>query len=256
MLNNSFNEKITQTIKTIQGIFEELEIDAFLIGAQARDIWFLPKRNPRITKDIDWVIAHSNENLFKQLKTLLIEREGYTETTNPLRLKNPEGIDVDLIPFDYPDTPHFIGLHEIFERGTEEIVLSNATYRLATLPAIVFLKFIAWDNRPENRLKDIEDIVYIIKNYDIYSMDVLDNHHELYTELEPEYIGARVIGRKISYILGNSITFKHQIIGIIERQITLSSKSKIVQALQNQETEITEFGDLILKELLNGILES
>jgi predicted nucleotidyltransferase len=257
MLTNSLNDAINRAITTVQSIFDELEIDAYLIGARARDIWFLPKRSPRVTKDIDWVIAHSNEDLFKELKKILIEREKYTETTNPLRLKNPEGIDVDLIPFDYPDTPHFIGLHEIFERGVEKNTFSNGTqYRLATLPSIVFLKFIAWDNRPENRRKDIEDIVFIIQNYDIYSTDILDNHYELYTELDSKYIGARVIGRKINYILGDSIIFKEQIIKIIEQQIALATKSKIVQLFWNEEGNTEEFGIQILHELLIGIKES
>lgn len=257
MLNNSFNEAISHTLTTVQSIFEELDIDAYLIGAQARDIWFLPKRSPRLTKDIDWVIAHSNENLFKELKTTLIQREKYTETSNPLRLRSPDGIDVDLIPFDYPETPHFIGLYEIFERGVEKNAFPDGTqYRLATLPSIVFLKFIAWDNRPENRRKDIEDIVYIIQNYDIYSDDILDNHYELYTELEPRYIGARVIGRKISFILGDSLIFKEQIIKIIEQQIALATKSKIVQLFWNIEGNSEEFGIQILNEILIGIKET
>jgi predicted nucleotidyltransferase len=255
MLNNSLNDKTSNIITTIQKVFEELDINAYIIGAKARDIWFSPKRSSRITKDIDWVIAHSDENLFKELRALLINREKYTETINPLRLKSPDGIDVDLIPFNYPTTPHFIGLQEIFERGTEEIILSDGLrHHVATLPAIVFLKFNAWDNRPEYRRKDIEDIVFIINNFDIYSNEILDYHYDLYNELDPKYIGARFIGRKIKYILGDADTFKEHIIGIIEKQLLLSTNSKIVQLFWS-DNESEEFGIQVLEEILKGIRE-
>jgi hypothetical protein len=63
MLNNSLNEAINQTITTVQNIFDELEIDAYLIGARARDIWFLPKRSPRVTKDITIFIQRTSSTI-------------------------------------------------------------------------------------------------------------------------------------------------------------------------------------------------
>ena len=182
MLKITFEEKITNTIITVKKVFDELNISAYLIGAQARDVWFLPRRSPRITRDIDWVIANSNSDVFNELKMVLIEREGFTKTSNPLKISSPDGIDVDLIPFDFPDTPHFIGLTEIFERGTGSVIFNDGkTYQVATLPAIVLLKLIAWDNIPEYRGKDVEDIAYIFRNFDDYT----DNDYMLFVKLNP-----------------------------------------------------------------------
>jgi predicted nucleotidyltransferase len=252
MLKIAFEEKITNTIITVKKVFDELNISAYLIGAQARDVWFLPRRSPRITRDIDWVIADSNSDVFNELKTVLIEREGFSKTSNPLKIRSPDGIDVDLIPFNFPDTPHFIGLNEIFERGTEGVIFNDEkTYQVATLPAIVFLKFIAWDNRPEYRGKDIEDIVYILRNFD----DFTDNDYMLFGEIEPELIPARAIGRKINYIIGDSLDLQNHFIKILEQLIANPKKNKIAEIMIRGTDENEDFAISLLAEILKGVLE-
>jgi predicted nucleotidyltransferase len=252
MSKTNFDKEIGQIIKTIKSCFDELHLSAYLIGAQARDIWFLPTKVPRITHDIDWVIAQSNEDIFNELKNILIDRYGFVATNNPLRLIAPHNIEVDLLPFDHPDIPSFLGLHEIFERGTEMIAFDkNEYYQIATLPAIVLLKFIAWHNNPEKRRKDIEDIAYIFQHYDIYT----DECFELFTEIDPSLISARAIGRKINYIIGNSTALKNHITQIITVQIENPMRSKFIH-IMNAITEKSE-KDIInqLSQLLIGISE-
>ncbi len=253
MLKISFEENITNTIITIKKVFDELNISAYLIGAQARDVWFLPHRSPRITQDIDWVIADSDGDVFNELKTILIEREGFKKTSNPLKISSPDGIDVDLIPFDFPDTPHFIGLNEIFERGTEGVIFNDLkTYQVATLPAIVLLKFIAWDNVPEYRGKDIEDIAYIIRNFDDYT----DDDYMLFSDdLDPKIIPARAIGRRINYIIGDSLDLKNHFIKILEMQISKPKKNKITEIMIRGTDENEDFAISLLKEILRGVTE-
>ena len=248
----SFDKQVSKTIEILKKVFDELDISAYLIGAQARDVWFLPKRSPRITQDIDWVIAHSDENLFKELKKTLVEREGFSTTNNPLKLKDTDGNEVDLILFDYVETPHFLGLHEIFERGTEGVKFeNNKTYLIATLPSIILLKLIAWDNNPDYRGKDVEDIAYIFDNFDIYT----DDSYELFTEVDPQYISARTIGRKINYIIAESLDLKNQIIRIIENQIKNPDKSRFIRIILGKSDKTEQFVDTQLKELLTGINE-
>lgn len=246
----SFDKNIAETLYILRKTFDELDISAYLIGAQARDVWFFPIRSPRITHDIDWVIAHSNEDLFKKIKQTLVEQEGFIETSNPLRLLTPNNIEVDLIPFDHPETPHFLGLTEIFERGIEELIFEDGkTYKVATLPAVVLLKLIAWDNRPENRRKDIIDITYIFEHFDIYTEDC----YELFTELEPSYISARAIGRKINQIIGNTIDLKNHIILILENEVNNPNESKLIKIMVSQTEKTNDFTLQQLKELLTGI---
>ena len=186
----SFEKQITSTIQTLKKVFDELEISAYLIGAQARDVWFLPKTSPRITRDIDWVT---------------------------------EGVTFD----------------------------NGITYQVATLPSIVLLKLIAYADKPEYRAKDVEDIAYIFANFDIYT----DDSFPLFTELEPEFISARTIGRKINYIVSNSHNLKSHVIQIIENQITKPEKSRFIQIMIGKSEQTERFIITQLKELLKGLNE-
>lgn len=229
-----------------------MQISAYLIGAQARDVWFLPIKSPRITRDTDWVIADSNEAVFKELKTFLIEREGFSETHNPLKIKSLDNIEVDLIPFNFPDTPHFLGLREIFERGTEGVTFDDErTYQVATLPAIILLKFIAFDNRPEDRSKDILDIAYILRRFE----DDSDEYFILLTEIQAELVPARLIGRKINHIIGDSLNLKSQLIKILETHVANPKKNKIAEIMIRGTDQNEDFAVLLLAEILKGVLE-
>lgn len=75
------------------------------------------------------------------------------------------GIQVDILPFgeiEINDEVKFEGtglisikvngFNEVYFAGTETVELSTGhTFKVATLPAIVLLKFIAYDDRPEVR---------------------------------------------------------------------------------------------------------
>ena len=117
MSKKFFNEKTAQTIEIVQTVFNELDITAYLIGAQARDIWFLPKQLPRFTKDIDWIVADSKNEVFKELKNKLINENGFSETSNPIKLTSPNGIEVDLIPFDYVEMPHLLAFTKFLNKA-------------------------------------------------------------------------------------------------------------------------------------------
>lgn len=252
-MNKIFSDKLTaKTFAILQNAFDELGIYAYLIGAQARDIWFLPIKSPRITRDIDWVIANSSEAVFKELKTFLIQQKGFSETRNPLKINSPDNIEVDLIPFDFPDTPHFIGLNEIFERGTEGVIFDDGkTYQVATLPAIVLLKFIAFSNRPEYRSKDILDIAYILRHFE----DDSDEYFILLTEMQAELVPARLIGRKINHIIGDSLDLKNHFIKILEIHVANPKKNKIAEIMIRGTDENEDFAASLLAEILKGVLE-
>lgn len=252
MSKTIFDKEITGVIKILKKVFDELDISAYLIGAQARDVWF-SSQSTRSTQDVDWVIAHSDENIFKGLQKKLINEYKFSTTNNPLKFKSPNGIEVDLIPFDYIDIPHFIGLNEVFERGIEKVTFDDEElYNIASLPSIVLLKLIAWNDNPENRSKDIEDINFILKHFDIYT----DDCFELFTEIEPELISARVIGRKIGYIIGNSIELKQRLIEIIKNQISQPHKSPMIRLMLSKSEKTELFIINQLQEVLKGINES
>jgi predicted nucleotidyltransferase len=189
----------------------------------------------------------------QRTKKKLIETENFSTTKNPLKLLSPDNIEVDLIPFDYHETPHFIGLREIFLYGTQRIILDDGlAYQVATLPAIVLLKLIAWDNNPDTRGKDVEDIAYILDKFDIYTND----SYELFTELAPEFISARTIGRKIKDITASSLDIQEKVIQIIVQQIEKSNTNGLIRIMINKSDKTEEFVINQFKELIKGIKEN
>ena len=244
MLNFSFkhfdSEELPSLFAALKRTFDAEEVPFYLIGARARDVWFLPNKKSRITRDIDWIAASEEDALFTEIRRQLIVNEDFTETKTPYTLLSPEGMTVDLLPFIQQSERSLEGLKEVFERGTEGVNFDDgATYQIATLPAIVLLKLIAWDDRPEQRLKDLGDISLILDYYfDLNDNDIYDNHNDLFGDKELDEIAAFVIGRKINHILHNSQTLKDRITHILtEKRPIIAQK----MAVNNAKSEFAIF---------------
>lgn len=255
MSKTTFNnpEYFDQIFEDITDAFKAIDVEAFLIGAKARDIWFFPSKAYRFTRDVDWVIANNDEKIFQDLKQYLIQHKNFTELSNGYSFLSPHSIKVDLVPF-LGTTLKLEGLQEVFERGAE--IPLGKTYKVATLPAIVFLKLIAWNDKPETRTKDIQDIAEILKRYfNIASDDIFDNHNDLFNEQDLDKIAARVIGRKISYILGDSVGLKQLVIQILEQNTQDSFNSRIARIMVQITEQLEEDATQLLSEMLIGLQE-
>ena len=58
-------------------------------------------------------------------------------------------------------------------------------FKFCTLPGIVILKLLAWDDRPEKRQGDILDISDILQNYfSMHDQEIWNNHFDLFTGIE------------------------------------------------------------------------
>lgn len=247
-------EYFDQIFEAFTDAFEAIQVEAFLIGAKARDIWFLPSRAYRFTRDVDWVIANDDEKVFQDLKHYLIQHKNYTLLGNGYSMLCPHGIKVDIVPF-VGTTLKLEGLQEVFKRGAE--TPHGKTYKAATLPAIVFLKLLAWNNRPDERAKDIQDIADIMKRYfALADDDIFDNHNDLFNERELDEIAARVIGRKISYILGDSLDLKQLVIQILERNIEDPNNSRMARIMVQVNEKLEHEAVHLISEMLIGIKET
>jgi predicted nucleotidyltransferase len=234
---------------TLKSVFDHAQIPFYLIGARARDVWFLPHKNIRITHDIDWIAFTKEDELFENIKNELIKNQRFLSTKNPFTLISPQGTTVDILPFSQQTANELLGLEEVFERGTEWVTFDdNNKYQIATLPAIVLLKLIAWNDCPEYRLKDLWDIEIIIDSYfDLFADDIYDNHSDLFENADLYHISAHVIGRKIKDIVGNSYILKNRIIKILTIQretVTI----RMAQFAQKTEAEIST----MLHHILQG----
>ncbi len=201
--------------------------EAFLIGAQARNLWMFPKASFRLTKDVDWVVGTKSQDTYQKVRSILIQQYGFKEnSSNHFKLTSSGGLELDLLPMVSDELSHFLALQEIFEFGAGELIIDGQSYRAATLPSIVLLKLIAWDNSPENRSKDLKDIVFILIHFfEHYDDKIFEHHNDLFGDLNNDQIGARVIGREIR----KTLQTKPKIIDEVVR--ILGKKDKLVKVM-------------------------
>lgn len=254
--------------------FRKLSIDFYLIGAIARDIWYAKGNAVSTgTRDVDFAIFISNQNDYETLKNYLVKEKNFVESkTNDFVVISSEGHTVDLLPFGEIEIDSKIniagggltsiqanGFKEVYESGiaTIELEIGHA-FQVATLPAIVLLKLISYDDRPEQRFKDPRDIAGIIQHYfDLQSDNIYENHSDLF-EFENFTIqkaGARVIGREIKTIIGSNALLKERITGILTEHIYQAEKSVFIRNMQTGDNFVLSVAMDWLNEIQKGITE-
>lgn len=184
-----------------------------------------------------------------------MQKSGFQKTSyNSFKLLSPDGIQLDLLPMASEELAHFVGLYEVLEFGSEKISVNDQDFRVATLPSIVLLKLVAWENLPEYRTKDLEDIYLLLQEHFDADLDqIYQNHLDLFdvfdqNQLQP--LGARVLGREISKILKDSTSIKNQLLDIL-------GKKELMAQIIIRKTDETEDSNIIglLNELEKGMRE-
>lgn len=267
-------EGLKPLFEALERGFDALGIDFYLVGAIARDIWFAQKGIAALgTKDVDFAVYIPAKDDYEHLKTYLSEKEGFhTSTQNQFVLFSPQGFQVDLLPFGEIEVEGKVmiegngfaqiavnGFREVYEGGTDVVEFENKqSFRVCTLPGIVILKLIAFDDRPEIRQKDIQDITLILQHYFNLESDLIyDLHSDLFEDdRDASIIAARVLGRQIKTILNRSSDLESRVIRILENEIHSAEKSKMAELMvRGTESSIVEAIG-ILKEILIGIVST
>lgn len=151
------------------------------------------------------------------------------------------------------------GFYEVFENGTAEVELPSGHYfKAATLPAIVLLKLISYNDRPERRLKDPGDIAGIIINYFHLQADHVYEHHvdlfeDQYDSLNTTETGAIVIGREIKMICISNEELRLRLIKIIETELQKSEDSAFLRLMVNETKKSLEEMQRLLTYVLKGL---
>ncbi len=274
-INNIRNEYLKDVLDTLEVAFEEVGIDFYyIIGATAKNIWY--EKNDkigRVTKDIDFAVFVNSNNQFKELKRILANKNGYVDIKdNEFAMLSSNGTQIDILPFgeievlDGVTIENGIGLHQIKVNGFKEIADTGLAeheqdgnrFKIATLPSIVLLKFIAYDDRPEFRMKDIQDIADIINIYFEIETDIFyDEHHDLLERIDEGHgiIASRVIGRLMKKTLDKHLPLKDRIVKILDKHIQDKEQSKLVIAFASQGGYDIEQVVKILNEISIGINE-
>jgi predicted nucleotidyltransferase len=210
------------TFDALERTFRKFNIDFYLIGAFARDLWLnhlevLPER--RTTLDVDFCVYIKSQQDFHALKLYLSQEEKFIADDEPYRMHAPDQTIIDLIPFGGIEQGHSVYLDgnppmelsvfgnlQVLEHA-EEIYLNDQTFKVCTLPGLCILKLIASHEKPERLEKDLGDFYYILDNYFEIAADTLynGNHDDLIdNDFDPHVAAAKVLGRQLLPILKES----------------------------------------------------
>lgn len=213
---------ISEMLTALENGLNKYGIDFYLVGAVARDVWMTAINDippSRVTGDIDFAVFINDKNTYADLREYLINIEGFIPYKgNGFVLKWKNIIQIDLMPFgEIEAKPSNItvegtgltslnmpGFKEIYDSGLPEAELEEKhRFKFCTLPGIVLLKLLAFQERPEIRRDDIKDISKILKHFfDMYANEIYEKHNDLFgaKDVNLNWIAARVLGRDMSKI--------------------------------------------------------
>lgn len=256
----------------IDEVLKALQIPYYLIGVNSIAIQLLQDgiKPSRGTKDIDFAIMIENMGQFDEVVAQL-QKRGFHKAKAPWTLYH-KGYNaaIDLLPFgviEENDTVNFneryTDLHVLgFKEVLEEAVPVPIEEKIANVPPLagmILLKLIAWNDRPEERTNDAEDIILIIYHYFLLEQEkILDKHFDLLENLENERdritISARVLGRQAAFILMKNIVLKERVFSILDHLIKTSQHTFFLRWIYNYGwTE--EFAISVIASLKDGLMD-
>lgn len=263
--------QLKHVIADIVAASKALGIEFFGVGALARNTWYVDNDLPaRGTKDVDFGVYIPSEKVYLQLKNKLIQEYGYTaSSTNAFCLISPQKIPVDLLPFGEIENNGKMlvegkgltgisleGFTEVHLNGLKSVDIEGDNINVCTIPSVVLLKLIAFDDRPDQRMKDPLDVSSIFKVYpEIESDFIWNDYHDLYDEnLSHDEVAIKVIGFEVRKLIVKNAALLARVNRILDDAISESSKLAAYMIEDSQvETVQTMIAKLIVfKSGLNG----
>jgi predicted nucleotidyltransferase len=120
----------------------------------------------------------------------------------------------------------------------------------------VLLKLIAYDDRPEKRLKDARDIANVMTHYfDLQADLIYEEHNDLFAEEERtlEEIAAIVIGREVKKIAVGNTSLLTRLKTILSREIDRKEGSSFVREMTAELDSTIVQTTALLGNLLSGL---
>jgi predicted nucleotidyltransferase len=249
----------SKVLAALERGFQHFQIDYYLIGAVSRNVWLsgigniIPKRT---TGDVDFAVFINDRGLYEQLKQYLIDKEKFQPyKENAFVLISEDGTEIDLMPFGAIEdenrkvtiqgtgftSVHVEGFKEVYEQGLPQIEVDGGQrFKCCTLPGIVLLKLIAWDDRPEVRQDDIKDIAEILDHFfEINSEMIWRDHSDLFDTPNSFddsrsgllLISANVLGIELRQIARENEHLLDRLKDIIGRNAVDASSSKMAEIM-------------------------
>lgn len=258
-----------EIIELINLVMIRNNVSFYLIGANAISLQLLKKdiQPGRGTKDIDFAIMISSFAQFEKIKKELMNA-GFNSVEIPYTLYHPEyNIAIDLLPFgkiERFEKNEFIkksidivstGFDVLLAQTDSIKIENNISVNVPPLPALCILKLISWDDRPEMRMYDIEDLYRIISIYFEYAYDdILEKHFDLLEKepFEQISIAAEVLGRNAKNAIIENEKLRLRIKNILKKNLETIEKSSIAKLWASKFHINLMDAEKILSSFLNG----
>jgi predicted nucleotidyltransferase len=234
------NEGLKETFDVLEKVFKKFEIDYYLIGARARDLWtdHILLGEKRTTEDVDFCIYINEHKQYQALVKELIETYGFKrDEEEPYRFYFNGTID--LIPFGGIEKNGEVLLEnpptELSVYGTKEAVahalIVEGNFKVVTLPGLCVMKLIAFHEKPDRRAKDLDDFYFLLENYGEIAGDQLFEGAE-YEDLIKDNFDfpiacARLLGRQIKIIVSGNSELSDKLKKILSSRLQKFSEQEI-----------------------------
>jgi predicted nucleotidyltransferase len=273
-LSNLRDGKLKELFDAMEAAFRAVETDYYIIGALARDVWFIRgEKSFRATKDVDFAVLVGSQQDYQAVRNYLAAHYQFRDSKeNAFVMISPSGFQVDLLPFGEIAIDDSVevtgegltsirvnGFEEVYRAGTKDVELETGHhFEVATLASIVLLKVIAFDDRPEKRFKDPRDIATIIEHYfELQADQIYANHtDEFLDENDPrtlQEISATVIGKEIKQMCLTNPALLERLIKILEAHISGADDSSFIRQMIRETDRPVEENVRLLEYMLSGI---
>lgn len=268
-------EELKEVLDVLEEVLKELGVNFYLIGAIAKEYWYRSgNKRIRATKDVDFAVLVPSKEVYSAVRERLREHQFGSVRGNELVMISPDGLEVDLLPFGEIDSDSKVqlmgqavtnlkteGFMEVYKAGTVDAQMGTGhVFKTATLPGIVLLKLIAYDDRPEERQKDARDVAGIIQHFfDLQAQLIYEHHDDLYADGQPDRkmheIAAIVIGREMKKMCGDNQTLHRRLVNILMAQIKKGQASAFVRQMVGETGKTVEEMVAWLTDIKQGLTE-
>jgi predicted nucleotidyltransferase len=271
--------RMDDLLQALERGFQKFGIDFYLVGAVSRDMWMAGVhgiRPRRTTGDVDFAVCIQDKGVYEALKDYLITQEGFSPNKeNAFVLIDKAGMEVDLLPFGAIEEEdrrvivqgtgytsiHVDGFKEVYDNSLPEVEMGGHTFKFCSLPGIVLLKLIAWEDRPEARVDDITDISDLLNHYfDMHADTIYEEHADIFTDDNaaeatlPE-LAARVMGREIRAIAQRDEKLLARITNLLRTQSADAATSRMAPIMVGYFNNTVEDNLRLLQHLKKGFDE-
>jgi len=245
----------------------------FLAGATARDLLLEHAHgiNPgRNTRDLDLALMVGDWPAFESIRLRLINSGRFAPLGSTLhKLRFDDICELDLIPFGaieetdrtivWPPDGGIVmgvfGFREVYDNTLLMQLPGGEVMRIVSLPALVVLKLVAWEDRRLRRPgTDAHDIAIILRRY----LDA-GNQERLYTEaahlldapdFDYEEAGAWLLGHDIARLLPDSA--RPRLADLLNRESNANGSVRLIGDLPIE----ADRGLRLLQHLAKGFMET